>query len=461
MALAGHDPAPAEPVRRALPRYAACPLWMFLVFLAFVVARYIQITARLDILASMRFEFLVGGASVTLAIVYLSSHRVDVRGGRNVLIGIVLLFFVMILALPLAADPVVARQVFTNRVFKFALLTFLMVIYLESPKYLRLFQMAFLYSIFYITLESTQGLITGGLYWQNQGVMRLHGAVPIYGHPNSLGGVALGSLPFLWYYWPEFRAWYYRLGILAFATTSIICVIYSGSRTAYVGLIGLVAWFWLNADRKFRFFVRLLVIGAVVVMIIPRQYIERFESIGGHEKEGNSKGMRIEILQDAWTVFKENPLGVGVSSFPAKRLERFGRTQDTHNLYLEVATNLGVQGLAVFGFLIWAIMATFDRSRRTFISLRRRLLTLARRNPGDQARQRAARKIDKEFRFLIATAKGGGGFIFVRLVLGLLGMDLYEIYWWYGAGLAIALAGMATHGRRLVAALEEPPVASA
>lgn len=45
----------------------------------------------------------------------------------------------------------------------------------------------------------------------------------------------------------------------------------------------------------------------------------------------------------------------------------------------------------------------------------------------------------------------------MRLVLGLFGMDLYEIYWWYGAGLAIVLMGMQVHVRRFVGRVVEPP----
>lgn len=437
------------------PRYAKCPLWMFLIFLAFVVARYIQINARMDFLSTIRFEFLLGGASVGLSFMHLPNRVLDIGRSRSLLIAIALLFAAMIVQLPLAADPFLARLIFNDRVFKFALLTFLMVAIIESPQYLRFFQVAFLYSIFYITLESTEGLISGGLYWQNQGVMRLHGAVPIYGHPNSLGGVALGSLPFLWYYWSELKGFFYRLGIIAFATTSLICVIYSGSRTAYVGLLGLLFWFWLQSTRKFRFLIRLLLVGSVVVMILPQQYVERFQSIGGSEKEGRSKETRIEILRDAWTIFTENPLGVGVASFPAKRLERFGRTQDTHNLYLEVATNLGIQGLIVFVFLVYALMTTFHRTDRSLRAMRRSLVRIVRSHGLKGARLKPAREIDRDLSFFIATAKAGGGFIFVRLVLGLFGMDLYEIYWWYGSGLAIVLAGISVYMRRMIAAFEQ------
>lgn len=455
---AGMDAGPAP--RRLNYGFPKAPFWMFLVFLAFVVARYIQINARMDILSTIRLEFLLGGASVALAIAYRSGHALDLTRSRSLVTAIALLFGAMIIQLPMAADPVMARLFFNDRVFKFALLTFLIVAFVESSLYLRLFQMAFLYSIFYITLESTQGLISGGLVWTNQGVMRLHGAVPIYGHPNSLGGVALGSLPFLWYYWHEFRSFLYRVGILAFATTSIVCVIYSGSRTAYVGLIGLILWFWMHSRKKVRFLVWLAIVGSVVVTILPDQYIERFKSIGGQEKVGHSKDTRKEILRDAWTIFLENPLGVGVASFPAKRIERFGRSQDTHNLYLEVATNLGIQGLAVFAFLVWSMMAAFHRVDVSFGRLRHALISAARKPWFDPGRRAAARRLDRDLTFFSATAKAGGGFIFVRLILGLFGMDLYEIYWWYGAGLAIVLLGLEAHVRRIVGRLVEPPAAT-
>ncbi len=429
-------------VAGAFPRYVQSPMLVFLVFLAFVVVRYIQAGERMDLLRTIRFEFLLGGVSILLAIIQMSVRRPEIGTARVLLTAIALLFFCMILQLPMAADPVIARKIFNDRAFKFAMLAFLVMVFVESPLYLQYFLAAFLFSIFYITLESVQGLISGGLYWQNQGVMRLHGAVPLYGHPNSLGGVSLGVLPYIVYLWPELKRWYVRAGLLALATSASICVVYSGSRTAYVGLLGLVLWMFLQAERKVRFLAITAVVGVIIVAVLPGQYLERFKSIGGQEKEGHSKEARIVIIQDAWTIFMENPLGVGVASFPAKRLERFGRSQDTHNLYLEVATNLGIQGLIAFTVMIVSMIAVLRRAKRAFQWQRRRLLVLARGGPPPAVRLALSRH-DSDLRLLIAVAKATGGFIFVRLVLGLFGMDLYEIYWWFGAGLASSLSGMA------------------
>ncbi len=439
---------------RRLPGYVQSSLPVFLLFLAFVVVRYVQAGERMDLLRAIRLEFLLGGASIVIACIQISARRPEIGRGRVLLTAILLLFACMIVQLPMAADPVLARKIFNDRAFKFAMLAFLTVVYVESPKYMKWFLAAFLFSIFYITLESVQGLLDGGLYWENQGVMRLHGAVPLYAHPNSLGGVALGVLPYVYYLWPHTPRWYLRLCLLALATTSSICVIYSGSRTAYLGLVGLVVWMFYTSPRKGRFLLRLAVVGVLIVSLLPDQYIERFKSIGGKEKEGNSKGTRLEIISDAWTIFLENPLGIGVASFPAKRMERFGREQDTHNLYLEVATNLGIQGLVVFLTMVGALMLVLHRAARDFESQRRKLVLLARHGVPPSLRRLLSRQ-DRDLQFLVAVAHATGAFIFARLILGLFGMDLYEIYWWFGSGIALCLSGLVVTSRRRLAVLVE------
>jgi len=431
------------------PFYPTRNKLIFMTFLAFVVARYIQLGARRDILATIRFEFLLGVLVTVMVGSALGSRKPELGRSNGLLYFIGLLFGAMIIQVPFAADPVYARQIFMDRVIKFAILTFLMIVLIESPRYLRYFVFVFLFSLFYITLEAVRGLITGGLVWQNQGIMRLHGAVPIYMHPNSLGGVATGPLPFVVFLYPHLRAWYLKIGLLALLATSLICIVYSGSRTAYIGFLGFLLWWFIQTPNKIRFLVRFLVVGAVFVSIIPDQYIERFESIGGQEKEGHSSAARLVILKDAVAIFAEHPIGVGVGSFPAVRMAEFGRYQDTHNLYLEVATNLGIQGLLVFLGLIWIMMSQFRNNQRIF---KNQILVLKRSLPPPREIPREVRTmINRHFRdldFLVVVAQSAGGFIFTRLVVGFFGMDLYEVYWWFGCGLAISLAGISVQARR-------------
>lgn len=443
-----------------LPRYARPDLVFLLVFFAFVIARYISVNERMDLLRTLRFEFLVGLAATICAGMRLAKQPPAIGKARPLILWMAALFVIIAIQVPFAADSF-APTIFNDRVFKFALLAFLIAVFVDTPKILMAFLVTFLFSVFYITLEATQGLISGGLYWQSQGIMRLHGAVGQYGHPNSLGGVALGTMPFVVFLLKPVRNWPLRLGLLAASVTSMICVIYSGSRTSYIGLLALVLWAWFHQKNKLRALVVILGTALVVLPAIPDQYIQRFQSIGGHEAEGGSKVARVQILKDALVVFQEHPLGVGVGSFPVVRYARFGRSQDTHNLYLEVATNLGVQGLIVFFGFAAALMMTF---RQAAIDLQAQEAALRRAARGVRLPGPLRRKAAKHFgdlEFLVAVARAGAGFILVRLALGAFGMDMYEIYWWFGSGLAISLSGLVVATRKrtrfLVSFMETAP----
>jgi putative inorganic carbon (hco3(-)) transporter len=423
-------------------RYWQPPVVIMAIFMTFVVARYMQWGARKEILATVRIEFIMGILlSISCAFLLQSSpiKLTKLVVAKQVVIGITLLFVAMIIQIPFAADAVLAQQIFVDRVIKFAMLTFFMIVLIRSPKEMRLFIIAFLFACFYVTQEAARGAFNGGLIWQNQGIMRLHGAVPIYRHPNSLAGVSMGVIPFVVFLLPAIKRWWVRLILIAPLGTAMICLLYSGSRTGYVAFFSFILYWFLKVRRKGRWILIAVGLGLAVYPVVPKQYIERFESIGGQEAEGESKEMRFEILDDAMAILMANPIGVGVASFPAVREEMFGRKQDTHNLYLEVATNLGFQGLGIFLFLVGAILRGFSDAEKKAGQLLYKARKFSRnRKLGASERRKLKSQID-DLVFLSSVARAGAGFVWIRLALGLFGMDLYEVYWWFAAGLVISL----------------------
>lgn len=447
LGISGTDRGRGKPRSAVGVNWPVTPFWMMIIFLAFVVARYIGINHRLDILDAIRAEFLLGMAAMLASLANLMVQQPAVGRGRRLIFATGILFVLIAIQVPIAEDPILAPVVFNNRVFKFSLLTVMIVALVQSPRSLRWFIATFLFAMFYVTEETFEGLITGSLMWENQGVMRLHGAAPMYGHPNSLGGVSLGTLPYIWYLYPTIKSRLLRGGLIATATTSLACVLYSGSRTAYVGFFAFVVYLWWFSRNRVKSLVVGIAIAVVVIPFLPDQYINRFKSIAGEEEEGRSKETRIVILEDATKVFLQYPLGIGVASFPAVRERIFGRNQDTHNLYLEVATNIGVQGLIAFLCFVFLMMQNlldcargFEREARSIASLGR---TLDRQSRYAQALARHYNDLEMLRRTALATS----GFILIRLVVGFFGMDLYEIYWWFGAGLSIALGGILFRAR--------------
>lgn len=55
-----------------------------------------------------------------------------------------------------------------------------------------------------------------------------------------------------------------------------------------------------------------------------------------------------------------------------------------------------------------------------------------------------------------AAAMAVSGYIYIRLVLGFFGMDLYEIYWWIGLGMTIALCTLLSSALSYAARLPAP-----
>src|SRR5690606_16245725 len=130
----------------------------------------------------------------------------------------------------------------------------------------------------------------------------------------------------------------------------LIIIMSTGSRTGYVAvLLGALYFFMKLKKGKIKIILLAVVALSLSINFIPEAYKERFNSIfTGEEKEGRSSEKRLEIIEDALAVYSHYPMGVGVASFTKVREQMFARNQDTHNLYLEILTNIGPVGLVLF-----------------------------------------------------------------------------------------------------------------
>lgn len=411
-----------------------------LFFCGYVVIWYLQIGQRMPFLGEIRFEFVYAFLLAIAAVVF--TPKLDLQ---NPLLPVIFLYVIVIaVQVPFSYDAAQSYEVFVNRLLKFAAMTFFIAAFVRSPQQLKWFLGAFLLACFKMGQEGLVGKLTGSLMWQNQGVMRLHGTTPLYTHPNSFAGMALGTLPFVYYLWPICsKPVRFLLGLTTVLSLNII--IFSGSRTGYFGLFIFILYIVFSASRKLSLLIKIIALAAVLSLFIPEEYFGRLQSIYQmQDKEGNSIEKRIEIQNDAIAIFKQNPLGIGVAAFPKKRYDTFGRVQDTHNLYWEVLTNLGIQGFLVFVLLIGKLFSVL----RTVIRRSEALMEIV-----EVRKTSDAEMIVKDLKLLKATALAACGFIVCRLALGLFGMDLYEIYWWFAMGIAFCLYSMS---KRVDEALGKP-----
>ena len=402
---------------------------LLLMFCGYVIMWYLQIGYRVPLLGAIRFEFIY--AAVLTAFALLLTPKIDIK--CPLLPYVLLYFFVIAIQVPFSKDFNTSWDVLVDRVIKFAFMAFFIVSFVRSPTHLRFFLAAFLLACLKMGQEGLLGHLSGGLVWENQGIIRLHGSTPLYAHPNSFAGMALGTLPFVYFLWPLCTS-YIKGILLTIGILSLHIILYTGSRTAYVAVMAFFAFVFYKSKRKKKFIVCFVLALVVSLPMIPSDYYERFRSIfTWQEKEGRSSEARIEILEDALQIFKENPLGVGVAAFPKVRMERFGRMQDTHNLYLEIATNLGIQGVVVVGLMLYKMLGLLNKIR---ISARKDISVIIGRSKYPN------NNVMHDLLWIEAIASATISFIIIRLTLGLFGMDLYEIYWWFAIGITFSLYSM-------------------
>lgn len=449
--------ASARPQENAIVGYPSLPTVVLLLFCGWILFNYLQVGFRIPVLGVWRVELWYG---IALALIALAQGR-SLSSPLTPLT--VALFVCMAIQVPLSHDPTTSTRVFVDHVLKFAIVSVFIVAFVKGPREVKWFLAAFLLACLKMGEEGFLGTITGSLVWQNQGVMRLHGTTPIYEHPNSFSGMALGTLPFAFYLFPVCRR-PLKAALLILAVFSCTIVLFSGSRTAYIGSIGFIAFIILKSRRPIRTFAVVAILAAVTLPMVPADYVGRFDSIFTQEdKEGESTELRIQTLEDAWQVFTTHPFGIGVGAFPAVRKQMFGRLQDTHNLYLEVATNLGIQGFVVFMLFVLGMLTLLARLGRQFDE---QLAAFGAPSRDPKVADPSIRAHYADLRLFKQTAIAVQGFLMVRLFLGLFGMDLYEIYWWFAMGLTIALyklepiAALRTQALAAAAAVRPAPSAA-
>lgn len=299
-------------------------------------------------------------------------------------------------------------------------------VFIRTPWALKMVVGAFLLAMLKLGQEGFTGWLTGNMVWENQGIPRLHGSVPIYEHPNSFSGMAVGCLPFIYYLYPNVSRLWKSLLLLLLVFCAII-IVFTGSRTGYVATLGLGFVFFVKSSGAMRWRYALLAVLIVLsaFALVPADYSHRFQTIFTmQEREGASSETRIEILRDAVEVYRAYPFGIGVGAFPLVRDEMFGRSQDTHNLYLELLTNLGPLGFFAFFYVIIKVLKLNNDTIK-----RLELVEIG------------------EKKFIMAVSRAMVSFIYARLFLGLFGMDTYEVYWWFAIGITSVLFDLSKYSK--------------
>jgi O-antigen ligase len=347
------------------------------------------------------------------------------------LVAVVGLGVVILFTAPFSIWPGGAVGTFTELYVKVLLIFVLMLNTLTTPARLRQFVWLLVLATAYIAFRAVFDYARGVNLIEYG---RVQGAVGgMFKNPNDLALNMVAVLP-LAAMLAARRTTAFRRAAAGICIVLIVgAIVASQSRSGTVGLVlmGLVLAAGLLRRRPG------LVGGALLVALmalpaLPASYWQRIASIADEDKDQTgSREARQILLRESWQAFLAHPLtGVGAGQFknynPEQREEAW---RESHNVVLQVAAELGIAGLALWGFLVARAAAAPFQTRRLLRRANRRTA-----GPRDAAPPLAPGEYDELHMYSVALQAAVAGW-FVCALFASVG---YHWTFYYLLALAIA-----------------------
>ena len=266
-----------------------------------------------------------------------------------------------------AIEPDAAWDQF-NKVSKILLMTFVTLLLFQDPKKLRLLIWVIALSIGFFGLK-------GGIWaLLTSGEFLLHGPEGSFIMGNTALGLALNMvLPFfLFLRREETRPWLRHL-LLAMFCFSIIGVLITYSRGAFLGLAVVLALLFLKGRSKL-LVLPLLVAGLFLApLVVPERWFEKMDTIRTYDEDQSAVG-RLRAWQVSYRLALDHPvLGGGFEPFspelyyrylPDRLLVTADIGTGAHSIFFQVLAEHGFTGLALYVGLILSTLLSLRRMIR-------------------------------------------------------------------------------------------------
>lgn len=240
--------------------------------------------------------------------------------------------------------------------YLWVIIYFIIINIVNSERRFFIFICIFLVASFKISLSLAMVWMARGFSFTDWGLM---GPPGFFENSGELAIQMLVFWPIAWAFIQTVKPhvgkiWY--LLLLLMPITAIMVILGASSRGAQVALVCQI----LVMNYRFVFRPKVLASSVVAIFLIwsflPDEQKERFERAG----DDATSRQRIVYFMNGVEMIKEHPvLGVGYFNF-APYFDRaypedilFGNAQLPHNIFIQIATDTGLLGLAVFLFLLY------------------------------------------------------------------------------------------------------------
>jgi O-antigen ligase len=354
-----HAPARRQPSRLSRLTTRAGSLrerydWDYVWMLAFTALLFFRPQDQVPPLAVLHLSELTAIAGLAAMTVRRMAAGQPIVKVTPEVVAVIALGGVILFTIPFSIWPGGSLRVFSDIYVKVILIFALMVSTLTSPRRIR--QMTWLMIV-------ASGYIAGrGVFDYLRGVNlvegnRLRGAVGgMFENPNDL---ALNLVTFLapaLFVVLQDRKPTRRAMALGAAVLMLAAIVCTKSRGGFLGLVAMfaVVGYYMLKIKPHVIFAAVLAL-ALATPMLPQSFWDRMDSITNADADPTgSRAARIRLINQALGAFADNPItGIGAGQFVNYAgPDVVEKNRVTHNVWLQVAAELGIFGLFVFAYMV-------------------------------------------------------------------------------------------------------------
>jgi putative inorganic carbon (HCO3(-)) transporter len=347
------------------------------IYLLFAVSWFLHLGARLPFLGLIRFDLLLVCVLTYMAFVSNGGVSVSKRdasvGGISTDRVLRILIAYSILTIPFVYWPGSVINTGIGNFIKAIVFYYFTVAFVRTEQDLKKLVFVFVTCQLVRILEPLYLHVTEG-YWGDVAYMlagtealdRLSGAPSDVVNPNGLAFIICLVLPFL--YLMAGLSWKGRVGAILLAPACIYALALTGSRSGIIGLLVVFLGIMAKAKRRVMWLISVVIIVVMGFPLLSSNMQDRYLSILGQgEKNAGTAEGRVTGVVDNFAVALHRPIfGHGLGTSREANANFGGNDQPAHNLYAEIAQELGYVGLVLFIVLLKSIYVGFNECKRAY-----------------------------------------------------------------------------------------------
>lgn len=345
----------------------------FNVYLFLTISWFLHLGARIPALGYVHVDLLM-----VIVLCFVPAPRISIMpppDEKGIAISRILFILIayVIVTLPFVEWPgsVINRGI--QNFIKAFIFYFFTKKFVKTEGQLKIFILVFLVCQTFRVLEPVYLHITSG-YWgssayigDGQVMDRLGGAPMDVINPNGLAFVILSILPFCFVFL-SFNGWTKILSPIVIIF-SVYALRLTASRSGFLGMVIILLYLLLLSKNKIVMAITLCsAVLCFFATLTPMQSDRYFSIVGDSTTANNATAEgRITGIENNFRVAFRRPLfGHGLGTSREANANFGGSDQPAHNLYAEVAQELGFVGLAIFLLYIKTVLIKGIKSLRYF-----------------------------------------------------------------------------------------------